>query len=138
MTTRSYSNLMRLKTFEERLSYLKTESIVGDATFGGHRYLNQILYKSREWQSTRDNIIIRDMAYDLAHPDHLIVGSIYIHHINPITIEDILERRKCVFDPENLISVSYNTHNVIHYKREHDIPEIVIERSMNDTTPWRV
>lgn len=138
MMTKSYSELMSIDSFDDRLKYLMTKNSVGDATFGGHRQLNQILYKTREWQSTRDEIIIRDAGYDLAHPDYLIGGSIYIHHINPITIEDILERRPCVFDPENLISASYQTHNTIHYGVfDLKIPPVTNSRSKNDTAPWR-
>lgn len=138
MTTKSYSELMMIDSFDDRIKYLMTKNSVGDTTFGGHRQLNQILYKSKEWQSVRDEIIIRDGGHDLGHPDYLISGPIYIHHISPITIEDILERRPCVFDPENLISASYKTHNTIHYGvMDLKIPPITSSRSKNDTSPWR-
>lgn len=111
---------------------------VGDITFGGKRQLNQILYKTDEWKRTRQNIIIRDNGCNLAHEDYPIFGSVYIHHINPITIEDILERRPSVFDPENLISTSFETHNLIHYGNENGLaPYKVVERMPNDTIPWR-
>lgn len=135
--TKSYSELIKLKTFDERFRYLKLDGIVGETTFGGHRYLNQILYQTSEWKRTRLDVILRDDGYDLAHPDHMIDGSIYIHHINPITVDDIIRRRSCVFDLENLISCSYKTHNALHYGNE-DLPYFKpAERSANDTCPWK-
>lgn len=135
---RSYHELITFKTFEERLKYLQLEGIVGETTFGAHRYLNQILYKSSEWKSSKRKIIIRDNGCDLGCEDFPIVGNIYIHHINPITIEDILQRRFCVFDPDNLISTSFNTHNLIHYiNNKKSVPQMVIERTKNDTCIWR-
>lgn len=135
--TKSYSELMKLKTFDERFRYLKLDGIVGETTFGGHRYLNQILYQTSEWKRTRLDAILRDDGYDLAHGDYMINGPIYIHHINPITVDDIIRRRPCVFDLENLISCSYKTHNALHYGNE-DLPySKPAERSVNDTCPWK-
>lgn len=136
-TYKTYSELIKLETFEERFLYLSLTGIVGETTFGGHRYLNQILYKTDEWKSTRREVIYRDGGYDLAHEDYLIVGSIYIHHINPITIDDILERRPCVFDLENLISTSFKTHNAIHYGSLDLLPKGPAKRTKNDTCLWR-
>ena len=137
MSTKTYLELMKLPSFEERFEYLKLSGEVGSETFGGHRYLNQWLYKLPEWRSTRREVIIRDNGFDLGHPDFPIGGNIYVHHINPITIEDILERRRCVFDLNNLISTSFDTHNAIHYGIE-DIPITTFkERSKYDTCPWR-
>lgn len=136
-STKSYSELISIQSFEERFEYLKLPGVVGDETFGGHRYLNQWLYKLAEWKSTRREVIIRDGGFDLAHPDYQIGGNIYVHHINPITIDDILERRRCVFDLDNLISTSFDTHNALHYGAL-DAPVIkVTERQRYDTCPWR-
>lgn len=135
--TKSYLELIKIPTFEERFEYLRLSGEVGDRTFGGHRYLNQWLYKLSEWKSTRREVIIRDNGFDLAHPDFPISGNIYVHHINPITIDDILEKRRCVFDLNNLISVSFKTHNAIHYGVE-GIPIVSsTERTKYDTCPWR-
>lgn len=138
MNRKSYKELTRIILFEDRVKYLMVKGCVGDITFGGKRQLNQILYKTDEWKRTRQNIIIRDNGCNLAHEDYPIFGSVYIHHINPITIEDILERRPSVFDPENLISTSFETHNLIHYGNENGLaPYKVVERMPNDTIPWR-
>lgn len=134
---RTYSELIKIEKFEDRLKYLSLDGIVGETTFGGHRYLNQALYQTDEWKSIRREVIYRDSSNDLAHCEHPISGSIYIHHINPITIDDILERRPCVFDLENLISTSFKTHNAIHYGAAEFILKEPAKRSKNDTCPWR-
>lgn len=134
---KSYSELLKLKTFEERFEYLKLSGKVAERTFGGSRYLNQLLYKDPMWKSTRDKIISRDKGCDLAHEDHELASSAYVHHINPIKKEDVLFRAKKVFDPENLITVSFNTHQAIHYGNSDMIPKDPIERRPNDTIPWR-
>lgn len=136
MFNKSYKELIRLKTFLERFNYLKCNGVVGDIQFGGHRYLNQILYKTKEWKNIRKEIIVRDGGFDLAHNDYPIIGNIYVHHINPITIEDILGRSDCVFDPNNLISTSFRTHNAIHYGNEESLEEELVIRKPNDTCPW--
>lgn len=116
MTTfKTYKELVSLKTFEERFNYLSLDGIVGDSTFGYDRYLNQVLYHSSEWRTIRDKIIIRDNGCDLAIQDREILGRILIHHINPITKEDIERRRPNVIDMNNLVCVSHNTHEAIHY-----------------------
>lgn len=134
---KTYSELINIPTFEERFEYLKLCGTVGDITFSGHRYLNQILYKTEEWKLTRREVILRDDGLDLAHSDFPIIGNIYVHHLNPITIEDILERRPCVFDLENLVSTSLNTHNAIHYGNINLLLTEHINRKPNDTCPWR-
>lgn len=139
MTTmyRSYPELIKIESFEDRFNYLSLSGIIGDITFGGHRYLNQILYQTEEWKRTRREIIIRDDGCDLAHEEYPIGGSIYIHHMNPITIEDILERRPCVFDLNNLISTSFQTHNALHYGVEDNLPKKYTPRKIGDTCLWR-
>lgn len=136
MSIKTYSELMTLDNFEDRLCYLKIYGLVGVETFGGHRYLNQVLYQMSDWRRIRRQVILRDNGCDLAHEDYPIFDSIYVHHINPITIEDILRRRSCVLDLENLVSTSFRTHNYLHYGVEEPITKIV-ERKPNDTCPWR-
>lgn len=133
---KTYAELMALKTFQERLDYLCLKGTVGSITFGGHRNMNQMLYQFDFWKRTRSKIILRDNGFDLACEDHPIGGPIYIHHINPITIDDIVDRNPKVFDPQNLISCSFFTHNQIHYGdgKERDA---LVERKENDTCPWR-
>lgn len=135
--SRRYLNVIELKSFEERFEYLKLNGVVAHSTFGGHRYLNQMLYRCPEWKSTRDKIIIRDECCDLAHPDRSIYGRVLVHHIEPITVDDILQRRQCVFDLNNLICVSFETHNALHYGDADQLPKDYVARSPNDTCPWR-
>lgn len=138
MTTfKCYSELIMIPDFQERFEYLMINGVVCAATFGGHRYLNQILYKTEDWKLARREVILRDDGYDLAHQDYPISGNIYIHHINPITIDDILNNRPCVFDLENLISTSFNTHNAIHYGNINLISRNPVRRAKNDTCPWK-
>ena len=134
---RTYSELITLDTFEERFRYLKLDGVVGRETFGYDRYLNQILYNSDEWKRCRSGIVIRDNGCDLGCEGYDIYGKILIHHINPITVEDVLNRNPIVFDPENLICTSHNTHNAIHYSDENILITGPIERRKNDTCPWR-
>lgn len=138
MNTRSYSELIAIPAFEDRYSYLKLYGVVGKETFGYDRYLNQILYTSGEWRSFRDEIIIRDNGCDLACEGFAVHSRIIVHHINPITVEDVVKRSKKVFDPENVISTSHNTHQAIHYGDESLLLLAPIERHRNDTCPWRV
>lgn len=135
---RSYSELITFDSYKERFQYLKIGGTVCGRTFGGDRYLNQMLYRSERWKKARDLVIIRDNGFDLGHRSIPINGKIYIHHMNPITVEDILHDRDCVYDPEFLISTSFDTHNAIHYGDESllQVTEIV-ERFKNDTCPWR-
>lgn len=135
---RTYSELIQIPSYIERFRYLKLGGKAGEITFGNERYLNQKLYRSPEWKRFRSEIIVRDGGYDLAMEGYSITGVILIHHINPITVEDILERRGNVFDPENVISVSKLTHNAIHYGDESLLCiDEIIERRPNDTIPWR-
>lgn len=136
-TIKSYSELMLLPTFMERYQYLRIGSKIGEATFGYDRYLNQILYTSREWRRFRDQIIVRDNGCDLGCPDRELRERIIVHHINPITVEDVINRNPMVFDPENVICVSHNTHEAIHYGDEDLLVKNPIERKPNDTCPWR-
>ena len=134
---RTYSELITIPTFEERFEYLKLNGSVGLETFGHDRYLNQILYNSPEWRRFRPEIIVRDNGCDLACEGYEIFGKILIHHINPITAKDILNRNPKVFDPENVITTVHNTHNAIHYGDENLLITEPIQRSRNDTCPWR-
>lgn len=132
-----YSELITIPTFTERYRYLRLGGKVGEDTFGFDRYLNQIFYKDPEWLRTRDLVIIRDGGCDLAIPDREIRSRILVHHINPITKEDIINRNPKLFDLENLISTVKNTHDAIHYGDENLLFIEPIERSQNDTCPWR-
>lgn len=134
---RTYSELIQLPTFEERFEYLRLDGSVGQATFGYDRYLNQILYNSPEWKHFRRDIIIRDNGCDLACEGYEIRGRIIIHHINTISIEDIVNRNPMVFDPENVITTTHNTHNAIHYGDKELLVTVPIERSANDTCLWK-
>lgn len=134
---KTYSELIKIENFEDRFKYLSLNGIVGEATFGGHRYLNQILYRSSAWKYAKREVILRDNGCDLAHKNYPINGWIYIHHINPITIDDILEERPCVFDLENLICTAFRTHNAIHYGSIDLLTKEPIIRKKNDTCPWR-
>lgn len=139
MSRKTYLELIEIPEFLDRFLYLKLDGYVGDQTFGGRRYLNQILYQSQEWKDLKQRIIIRDNGCDLSHPDWPINGrAIYVHHLNPITIEDILERRPCVFDPNNLVCCSFDTHQAIHYGNKDSMKKNeVVVRKPNDTCPWR-
>lgn len=134
---RTYSELITLPTFEERFEYLKLNGTVGKETFGYDRYLNQMFYKLPEWLEARDTVIIRDNGCDLGIEGREIYGRILVHHINPITMEDIVNRNPILFDPENLISTTKNTHDAIHYSDESILVVDPIARSKNDTCPWR-
>lgn len=137
MMNRTYSELIEIPTFIERYRYLRLGGKVGKDTFGFDRYLNQILYKNSRWLYTRDKVIIRDNGCDLGIPDREIHSRIFVHHINPITKEDIINRDPKLFDMENLICTAKNTHDAIHYGDEGLLILEPIERSQNDTCPWR-
>ena len=133
----SYSELITLPTFIDRYRYLKQSGIVADETFGSRRYLNQVFYKSKEWKSIRNQVIIRDNGCDLGLEGYEIGGPIYIHHLNPITEDDILNRSPSLLDPENLICVSYNTHEAIHYGDESMLPiTYLVDRAPGDQVLW--
>lgn len=133
---RCYSELRRLETFEERFRYLKIPGVVGESTFGFDRYLNQTLYTSPRWRSTRNEVIIRDCGCDLGIPDREIGSGIIVHHMNPITLEDIEDRNEDIFNPEFLICVSRDTHLAIHYSNESLLASLPKERSPGDTLLW--
>lgn len=136
MVVKNYSELVKIKTFEGRIKYLQTFSFVGESTFGGHRYLNQILYRSPEWRRFRREVILRDHGCDLGLLDReIIFDSPLIHHINAITIEDIQRRDPKIFDFENVITTTPSTHRIIHYQHE-EIREYK-PRVPNDTCVWR-
>lgn len=135
---RSYLELVELKTFEERFDYLRLDGIVGAETFGSSRQLNQALYRSYEWKKIRDMIILRDNGCDLGIEGRDIFQQPYIHHLNPITKKQILDRDSILFDPNNLITVSYQTHQAIHYGDKSILLLDPIERFANDVAPWRI
>ena len=137
MSIRTYSELITIPTFEERFEYLQLKGSVGKDTFGYDRYLNQVLYRSPEWKRLRNQIIIRDGGCDLACDGYDIYDKVLIHHLNPITVEDVLARSRKVFDPDNLVCVSHNTHNGIHYGDMDLLVTGPIIRTKNDTCPWR-
>ena len=137
MNIRTYSELSKLNTFEERYQYLRLNGSVGEETFGFDRYLNQMLYRSQRWKRIRDKIIIRDNGCDLGIEGREIHGRIIIHHMNPIFVSDIEKESKFLLDPEYLIATTHNTHNAIHYGDENLLIKAPIERTKNDTCPWR-
>lgn len=137
MIIRKYSELITIPTFEERYDYLRLGGKVGEETFGFDRYINQMFYKSKEWLSIRDQVIIRDNGCDLGVKGHEIYGRILIHHMNPITKEDILNGSDYLLNPEYLITTIKNTHDAIHYGDRSLLITAPIERSRNDTCPWR-
>lgn len=133
----SYDELMSFNTFEERFKYLQTHQKIGEETFGFDRYLNQEFYKSVEWQRIRSFVIARDNGCDIGCIDRPIKGRIYVHHIIPLTKKDIELSTDILLDPNNLICVSMDTHNAIHYGDEKILHKYdMAERSPNDTSPW--
>lgn len=134
---RTYSELCRFKTFKERYEYLRLAGQVGESTFGYDRYLNQIFYKTKEWKRLRDEIIFRDNGCDLGIEDREIRGRIYIHHMNPILVKDVLKRTDTLLNPEYLITTTFNTHQAIHYSDESLLIPDLVERTKNDTCPWK-
>ena len=135
---RTYSELSKLKTFRERYEYLKLDGTVGEETFGFDRYINQMFYKSEEWKRIRNYVITRDNGCDLGIQDRKIVDSvILVHHMNPITKEDIINKNEILLDPEYLITTIKPTHDAIHYGDESLLAEDLVIRSKNDTCPWK-
>lgn len=134
---RTYSELIKLKTFKDRFEYLKLDGIVGEETFGFDRYMNQIFYKSREWTSVRRAVIIRDNGCDLGVEGYEIHGQILIHHMNPINLSDIVHKTDELLNPDYLITTVLSTHNAIHYGDASLLPALPIERRANDTCPWK-
>lgn len=134
---RSYAEMIQWATFEERYEYLRLQSNVGEATFGFDRYINQQFYRSTEWRRTRDIVIVRDQGLDLSSYGHEIFSKIIIHHMNPITLEQLDEHDPDVLDPEYLISTTHDTHNAIHYGDERLLAKPYVERRPGDTLLWR-
>ncbi len=137
MKIRTYSELCQFGTFDERFAYLRLGGGVGRATFGFDRYVNQQFYTSREWQDVRSHVIVRDDGCDLGIPGYEINTELLIHHINPMNIEDIVNNREWILDPEFLITTVHNTHNAIHFGTISPYPKVVLERTPSDTIPWR-
>ena len=137
MSIRTYSELITLPTFEERFKYLQLGGKVGEDSFGHDRYLKQMFYTSDEWRRIRRDVIVRDNGCDLGIQDREIHGLIIIHHMNPITIEDIINRSEFLLNPEYLISTVKNTHDAIHFSDERILITDPIERRPNDTCPWK-
>lgn len=137
-TFKTYSELITLPTFEERFEYLKLDGVVGKETFGFDRYLNQRFYQNDiEWKRVRDFVIMRDCGCDLGIDNREIHGKIIVHHINPISKDDIIYRTKKLLDPENLVCTIKSTHDAIHYGDENLLMKGPVERKQNDTCPWR-
>lgn len=134
--TRCYSELSKLNTFEERFNYLRLKGAVGADTFGFDRYLNQRFYRSPEWKTARRDVIIRDNGCDLGLEGYELDNNIYVHHMNPISPNDLIHGETWIYDPEYLICVSFNTHQAIHYGDISLLPKLPVERTMNDTCPW--
>lgn len=137
ITIRTYSELIKIPTFIERYRYLRLGGKVGEETFGFDRYLNQKFYTDDEWRAIRDAVIVRDLGCDLGMPDREIQSRILVHHMNPITKEDIVNRSKFLLDPEYLICTMKNTHDAIHYGDESLLYTAPVERTKNDTCPWK-
>ena len=134
---KTYSELIALNTFEERFKYLKLGGSIGKETFGFDRYINQAFYNSQDWKKVKDFVIIRDNGCDLGMDGYEIHGRIYVHHINPISIEDILYKTDYLINPEYLISTTHLTHNAIHYGDESLLVKAPVCRRKNDTCPWK-
>lgn len=134
---RTYSELIQIPSYKERFEYLRLDGQVGRDTFGYGRYLNQVFYRSQKWKSVRDQVIIRDNGCDLAMEGYDIYSKIIIHHMNPITIKDIELESDYLMNPEFLICTTHNTHNAIHYSDSNLLIMAPVERTKNDTCPWR-
>jgi hypothetical protein len=136
MRIRTYSELSRFLSFEDRFEYLKLDGHVGSSTFGFDRYVNQSFYTSYQWKNVRSEVIYRDNGCDLGISGYEINVELLIHHMNPIVLEDIIHGEEWIFDPEYLITTTKRTHNAIHFGQEAAYPKIVVARSPNDTKLW--
>ena len=135
---RCYSELIKIPDFAERYQYLRLGGKVGASTFGFDRWLNQVFYHTDEWRALRREVILRDEGFDLAHQDYPLDKIVYVHHMNPLTEKDVLNRTEYLLNPEYLICASFNTHQAIHYGDESLLPIFtLVERAPNDTCPWR-
>lgn len=140
MSRKSYSHLITLSSFEDRFNYLRLDGSIGSETFGSHRFVNQDFYRGKLWRDFRNHIIVRDNGLDLAHKDHPIGPreTIYIHHINPLTLEEFMDDFDKALDEDNVVSTSFLTHQAIHYGSGEYLKSLdFTERSPNDTCPWR-
>lgn len=141
---KTYSELSKLNTLEERFNYLKLDGIPTNPTFGGRRILSQDFYSSEFWRRARRQVILRDshgkdFAFEMGLEPYTINSIVYVHHINSITIDDVLNHSPSLFDPENLICVSYDIHEALHYSDDRVLNRyLVVERTKNDTCPWKV
>lgn len=136
MTSLSYSRLARLSTFEERFDYLSLTGVVGDRTFGGERWMNQDFYRSHQWKQVRNYVIARDMGCDLGVEGYEIFDKVIIHHMNPMSRDQVSNGDPVILDPEYLITVTHNTHNAIHYGDKRMLPSLLVERRPGDTDLW--
>lgn len=136
MMIRTFSELQKIESFEDRYAYLSLRGIIGKSTFGFDRYLNQMLYTSNRWLKTRDSVIVRDSGCDLGIREYPILGYVTVHHMNPISIDDIENENNEIFNPEGLICVSHRTHLAIHYGDKNLLPKLPVTRQRNDTCPW--
>lgn len=136
MSIRTYSELRRLGTFEDRYSYLELKGQVGTKTFGFDRWINQSFYNSGEWRAVRNQVIVRDDGCDLGIPGYEVYSGLLIHHMNPVTLEDLENGEDWVLDPNYLITTSLQTHNAIHYGDKSLLPRGPVERKSGDTTLW--
>lgn len=134
---RSFTELIRLHTFEDRFEYLRLRSNVGESTFGFERYVNQSFYRSVQWKQVRDKVIARDMGLDLGCDGYEIYDRVIIHHMNPMAVEDITHANEDILDPEYLITTTHRTHNAIHYGDKSLIRQPLVERRPGDTSLWR-
>lgn len=134
---RSYSELILLPTLEERFDYLRLNGQVGEELFGYARYLNQQFYHGQRWREAKNKVTIRDQGYELGVPGWKIVGHVYVHHMNPITLEQLKNDDPCLYDPEFLISCGYNVHQAITWGNRELLPKPMIIRHPNDTCPWK-
>lgn len=137
MVVKTYTELSKLDSFEERFNYLVQDGVVGEITFGGSRFLNQDFYRSREWKAIRDSVIIRDNGMDLGIDGRPINGKVFVHHMVPLRKEDFLYQTPFLIDPEYMITVSLQTHNALHYGSLDSVPKDYVPRAPNDTCPWR-
>ena len=133
---KTYSELLTFNTFEARFEYLRLDGVVGSETFSNHRHLNQTLYRSNRWRTLRRQIIIRDGGCDLGVVGHDVTTKILVHHINPLRVDDLVNNTRHVFDPDNLICVSHDTHQALHYGLTVPTSNVITIRRPGDTTPW--
>jgi len=136
MTTRSYSELRKIETFEERYKYLALRGVVGESTFGFDRHINQQFYTSNEWRSVRQKVILRDEGLDLGIPGYEIYDKVIIHHMNPMTVDDIVHSDDSILNPDFLVCTTHRTHNAIHYGDESLLAKPLVPRSPGDTRLW--